>query len=334
MAILPPDRYKRILAREVRRSEEALDAVYEKYARSHPFLPITHFVDHATMGPEAMVGLGLGQQVQAWVAHHDVRTVEPPSTGIDIETNWTAALGRPGCHGDWLARLDREVREGRFEDVVARWVPRFLHEVGTWLFHGLIRTAHAVRALEHRDTPARRGELARGLALWAIGVKTPPPGRGVPIESPALARDILHLARAGAAAFVDDPSIPAVHWVTGPMAYLLIAHHLDPRIHPVAVASFARTHAGALEGFRDAERRSQSAAIPRLDEEQLERLTKETDAHPIKLTEAALRAYERTDDELFLRAAGRMQDTTAIGRALRTARRLIVGRLHRWHTPV
>ncbi|HSY24563.1 MAG TPA: hypothetical protein VK841_20695 [Polyangiaceae bacterium] len=328
------DRYKGILAREIRPNEEALDAAYEKYAPSNPFLPITHFVDHATMGPEALVALGLGGHVGAWIARHEVRTYTPPSTGIDLDTNWTAALGRAECHGDWLMQLAHELRVHHFEDVLARWVPRFVHEVGSWMFHGLIRTAHAVRALEHRDTPARRGELARGLALWATGVKTPPPGRGDPIESGALARDILQLARAGAAAFVKDPSIPAVHWVTGPMAYLLIAHHVDPRLHPVAVASFARTHARVLEDFGDAKRKAEAAPIPRLDEAQLERLAKEGDAHPIKLTEAALRAYDRTDDDLFLRAAGRMQDTTAVGRALRTARRLIVGQLHRRHPAI
>jgi hypothetical protein len=329
-----PDRYKRILAYDARPNEDVLDAVYEKYARSTPFLPITHFVNHATMGPEALVGLRLGACVGPWIDRHESRLYVAPSTGIDLTTSWAAALGRSECHGDWLGQLELELRQDPYQEVLARWVPRFAHEVGVWLFHGLIRTAHAVRALEHRDTPARRGELARGLALWAIGVKTAPPGRGEPIESAALERDILQLTRAGAAAFANDPSIPAVHWVTGPMAYLLIAHHLDARIHPVVIASFARTHAQVLEDFGDAKRRAQGAPIPPLDAEQLERLTKGNDAHPIKLTEAALRAYARTEDDLFLRAAGRMHDTTAVGRAFRTARRLLVGQLHRRHVPM
>src|ERR1700677_3211173 len=33
--------------------------------------------------------------------------------------------------------------------------------------HGVIRTGHAVRALALEDTPARRRELADGLAYWA-----------------------------------------------------------------------------------------------------------------------------------------------------------------------
>ena len=39
-------------------------------------------------------------------------------------------------------------------EVLAEWVPRFAHEVGPFLFHGLIRTAHATRALSRKDTPA------------------------------------------------------------------------------------------------------------------------------------------------------------------------------------
>eukprot|EP00663_Eupelagonemidae_sp_cell21sb_P012791 gene12791-biopygen1217 len=36
--------------------------------------------------------------------------------------------------------------------------------LGTHLFHGMLRTAHAARALTARDTTQRRGELALGIA--------------------------------------------------------------------------------------------------------------------------------------------------------------------------
>jgi hypothetical protein len=38
---------------------------------------------------------------------------------------------------------------------------------GAAAFHGLIRTAHAARSLGRHDSPARRRELAEGLAYWA-----------------------------------------------------------------------------------------------------------------------------------------------------------------------
>lgn len=322
------DRYKRILAREKRPSEEVLDGVYDKFARSNPFLPVTHFTDHATMGPEALVGLGLGSRVEQWISRHHPRPYAPPLQGVAIATYWAAAIGRPECHGDWMMRLEDELRAEDHVEVLKRWVPRFAHQVGTSLFHGLIRTAHAVRALDHRDTPARRGELARGLAFWAIGVKVPPgsdPSHSVEVSAPEAA--IGRCARAGAAAFINDPSIPNVHLVTGPMAYLLLAHHLDARVHSIAVASFARTHAQALSSFAAAEKTARAVPLASLDDSQLERLARQTDAHPAKLTEAALRAYELTDDELFLKAAGRMQDSTTAGRILRTARALVMGRM-------
>src|SRR5204862_7073426 len=100
-------------------------------------------------------------------------------------------------------------------------------------------TAHAARALEHNDTEVRRGELARGLALWAIGIKS-----AAPTESPVDAvgvdptAEIIHCARAGAATFTRKSTIPNLHLVTGPMAYMMIAHHLDARVHGVAAAAF------------------------------------------------------------------------------------------------
>jgi len=51
--------------------------------------------------------------------------------------------------------------------VVADWTPRLAPSISAAAFHGLIRTAHAVRALRRSETPQRRRELANGLAYWA-----------------------------------------------------------------------------------------------------------------------------------------------------------------------
>src|SRR5262245_44996033 len=216
-------RVPHILVEKDRPDEDVLDEVYLRFAQSDPFLPIIHFVDHATMGPEALVGLGVGGKVEKWISRHRVRPYKPPTTGNFRPSAWQTILGRTDAHGDWLNYFEKELENQPFQDVLARWVPRFAHEVGAFLFHGLIRTAHAVRALDHKDTPARRGEFARGLALWAIGIKT------------------------------------------------------DPRGH-------------ANEPPRDLDVETQLL---------------QSDAHPIKLTEAALRAFDRTEDELFLKAAGK-----------------------------
>jgi hypothetical protein len=165
-----------ILAGESRPHEQILDEVYRRYAKSDPFLPVVHFVDHATMGSEALVGLGLCRKVPDWVSRQRVRTYIAPRAGVALPAAWEQAIGRRDCHGDWIELLETELASAAFPDVLSRWIPRFAYAVEALFFHGLIRTAHAVRALDDADTPARRGELARGLALWAIGIHRSPVG--------------------------------------------------------------------------------------------------------------------------------------------------------------
>jgi hypothetical protein len=306
-----------MLAGLVRPEEDVLDDVYQKYADSHPFLPITHFIDHATMGAEALVGLGMGGHVREWISHHDVRPYEPPITGLPISSKWMQALGRIECHGDWIWHFEKELVNTPYADVLKLWIPRFAHECGAWLFHGAIRTGHAVRALEHRDSSARRRELARGLALWAIGVKYPPPARRhqIKLSDEALKvnpeAEIISCARAGAAAFVNKPTIPVLHLVTGPMAYLLMARHLDFDTHCIAMNSFLHTHADANRNFEVYKKKVFAAPLSSFDDIEPEHLAEQTNAHPIKLTEAALRAHRLTDDEIFLKAAGKVQNYSA-----------------------
>jgi hypothetical protein len=299
-------RVPHILVEKNRPDEDVLDEVYLRFAQSDPFLPIIHFVDHVTMGPEALVGLGLGGKVEKWVSRHRVRPYKPPTTGNFRASAWQTFLGRPDAHGDWLNYFEKDLENQPFQDVIARWVPRFAHEVGAFLFHGLIRTAHAVRALDHKDTRARRGELARGLALWAIGIKTD--SRGPAQEPPRdlnVETELLGYAKVGAVALTQEANVPRVHLVTGPMAYHMISHHLEPAAHGTALASFANTHARAVREFETERPNALSNPIPSFDEKELDALVAQSDAHPIKLTEAALRAFERTEDELFLKAAGK-----------------------------
>jgi len=298
-----------ILVQDNRPHEDVLDEVYRKYRSSHPFLPVTHFIDHSTMGAEALVALGLGHRVMDWISHHPVRRYEAPRTGISISSAWQEALGRKECHGDWLRHFESELDNDPFRDVLAAWVERFAHDSGAFLFHGLIRTAHAARALQHKDTQTRRGELARGLALWAIGIKSPPPNdlpnRDAGLDAMAA---ILRCARAGAATFVAKSTIPNLHLVTGPMAYMMIADNLDSSVHGIAASAFRRTHAKAMGNIESDKDQALSAPLPNLDQTHLEALTETTNAHPAKLTEAALRAYQTTQDKLFLKAAGKVQN--------------------------
>jgi hypothetical protein len=298
-----------ILVRDDRPCEDVLDDVYRKYHDTNPFMPVTHFVDHSTMGPEALVALGIGHTVTRWIERHRARPYDAPVSGIAIPANWREALGRKDCHGDWLRHFDSELSERPASQVLAVWVERFAHDVGTLLFHGLIRTAHAARALQQKDTAARRGELARGLALWAVGLRSSPP-QALPQQPVNVdwMGEIMHCAEAGAAMFVRKSTIPNLHLVTGPMAYLMIAPHLDARTHGAAAAAFRQTHAKAFESFEADRKHALSEPNPSLDHGHLEALADKTDAHPAKLTEAALRAYKTTGGGVFLKAAAKVQD--------------------------
>lgn len=284
------------LARGMRPGEAALDRVYRDYAGSDPFMPYSGFIDHTVMGAEALVGLGLGENVDEWRARSRPRPYEAPVAGIDIAKEWRAALGRRDTYGDWIGYFDRALAAEPFADVLAAWVPRLAHDPGAFLFHGVIRTGHATRALEHADTPARRGELARALALWAIGVRaTPaemPPASGADLET------MLDYARRGAAAYARSPNIVALHHVTGPMGYMLLGRHLDATAHRIAAAGFARSHARLHGGDGTAD-----GPVPVFERGQIDALARQPDVHAIKLTEAAFRAHGATGDPVFLRAA-------------------------------
>jgi len=299
----------RVLARDNRPDEGVLDDVYRKYQDSHPFMAITHFVDHSTMGSEALVALGLGHKVRAWISRHRVRPYEAPATGIALPSAWKDAVGQEKCHGDWLRHFESELNDKSIDEVLALWVERFARDSGALLFHGLIRTAHAARALQHKDSGARRRELARGLALWAIGLRSASPAEMTQREENAdPTGEIMHCARAGAATFVRKSTIPNLHLVTGPMAFMMLAHRLEPRVHVIAAAAFRQTHAKAIEALARDEREVLSEPAPFFARTGLEALAEKTDAHPAKLTEAALRAYQATGDTLFLKAAGQVRD--------------------------
>ncbi len=175
----------------------------------------------------------------------------------------------------------------------------------------------------------RRRELARGLALWVIGVRAAPPDATDSATSgPAPGRvDFLGLARFGAATFLDAPSVPALHLVTGPMAYLLIEPCLPGATHRIARASFARTHAAAAARFPALRERARAAPDIALDREFLAALAEQRDAHPAKLTEAALRAHAETEDPMFLKTAGQALHLHGLRALLGVARAMLSRRV-------
>jgi Questin oxidase-like len=133
---------------------------------------------HVPMVAETLSSLGFGDTAPEWLDKYSapVRELPSPSKKITAD-NWKEALGPKtdaasweGANhrwADWAEFFTKELAEKKWPDVLDVWVARFAPGMSGAATHGVIRTAHAARALGRRKTPERLGELARGLAYWA-----------------------------------------------------------------------------------------------------------------------------------------------------------------------
>jgi hypothetical protein len=124
--------------------------------------------NHGPMAAEALVRLERPEAVVPWVESYRKRLREHPAGSRPIDpAAWREALGDGARVGDWIAFFGRRLDERPWRAVLGEWVPRLTPGIVAAAFHGVIRTAHAVRSLEEMETPARRRELAEGLGYWA-----------------------------------------------------------------------------------------------------------------------------------------------------------------------
>jgi hypothetical protein len=146
-----------------------LDDALTVFAATAPRYGSLGFANHGPMAAEALAHLGREDAIAGWVEHYRGRLepAPPPADRPLSEEDWPSALGKEECFPDWLALFEREVADRPPVAVVGEWAPRLLPGAVGAATHGLIRTAHAVRALAADDTPPRRLELANGLAFWA-----------------------------------------------------------------------------------------------------------------------------------------------------------------------
>ena len=134
--------------------------------------------NHGPMAAEALVTLERPDAVVPWVESYRKRLREHPSGTRAIDPKaWREALGEGGRVGDWIVFFDQALDEQPWRAVLAEWTPRLSPGIIAAAFHGVIRTAHAVRSLGARETPARRRELAEGLAYWAATYNALPESR-------------------------------------------------------------------------------------------------------------------------------------------------------------
>ena len=161
-----------------KRGPDALDEALERFAGTGPEY-YGGLANHGPMAAEALVRLGRVEDVGPWVDGYR-RKLQPRPDGRRpiAAAEWREALGDFGRVGDWAALFDRALREAPWTAVLQDWAPRLAPGLSAAACHGLIRTGHAARSLAERDSPARRGELAQGLAYWAARYQALPEKAG------------------------------------------------------------------------------------------------------------------------------------------------------------
>lgn len=122
--------------------------------------------NHGPMAVEVMTRRGLDVDISRWLDRYVDRLVELPSPSHPI-TDWRAALGAHRRLPDWHALFAMQLAQHRWTDVLSTWWPRLLPGIAAGSTHGVIRVAHAVRALQVEVTEHALDELAHGLAFWA-----------------------------------------------------------------------------------------------------------------------------------------------------------------------
>jgi Questin oxidase-like len=164
-----------------RRRADALDDAFDRLSR-YAYVDGPGLATHGPMGAEALSSLGHDDLVAPWVEQYKVRhQVIPAPSRIGRldpgdESSWRTALGDPSRLSDWAALFAGELQDRPWPEVIAAWVPRLLPGYAGAFTHGLIRTAHAVRAAQTTTDPSPLAvaELAKALAYWAGSYKTLP----------------------------------------------------------------------------------------------------------------------------------------------------------------
>jgi hypothetical protein len=292
-----------------------LDEAYERLA-VFGFDEPHGYVNHAPMGCEALAALGRPDDVDRWS-----RTPDPGVPAVDpirpVHFDWEDALGDPPRTAEWLGFFDRAVAEEGWAPVVSLWVPRLLPGLAAALFHGSIRTAHAVRAASGADTPARQAEVARSLGYWAAcctpGEQADPAGAGPVATGPFndVGRAVAETAADGARRYLTRPNIFNLHGVTGAMALAILVDHVDESAGAAGLAQLRAEHR-ALYGDTVPAGADGTDVGPA---ELADAAVASGDVHAVKLVEACRRGGQATGDPVFDAAAERVVRRTLRARS-------------------
>ncbi|MBV8605164.1 MAG: DUF4243 domain-containing protein [Pelomonas sp.] len=183
------------------------------------------YSNHLPMALHAAWQLGADAARLDAQLRHDGAWLAPAPAGEDAAPgdDWRALLGRREAYAALRARFAAEIGARGAEACLRDALPLLVSAPHAGLFHGMIRSAHALEA-GHAD------ELAAALASWALAWQPLPGGRadGVPLALDAwrAALDaqaaapaqrlrgerLVDVARGPAYAGLCDALAPAAHW--------------------------------------------------------------------------------------------------------------------------
>lgn len=123
--------------------------------------------NHGPMAAEALAALDLGEAAPSWARDYRQRLGTLP-TAVDPVTpsTWREALGDESLVANWVVFFHRLLARTPWQDVLAAWLPRLVPAISSAGGHGMVRVAHAVRAVSAAATVPRIEELGAALAYW------------------------------------------------------------------------------------------------------------------------------------------------------------------------
>ena len=276
-----------------------LDEAFERMAAASFELP-NGFVNHGAMACEALAMLDCTGDIDSWARRFAGAGGASVAPVAAAEFEWRQSLGDYRRLPEWIGYFTQAIGDDGWPAVVAAWVPRLMPALRTALFHGAIRTAHAVRAIDAVDTPPRRGELARALGYWAARYSEGQPAGPLPPPAGDVRMAIVRAAAEGARRYLARPDIVRLHGVTGAMAVEILAAHIPATDCAAALAQVHAEHA-ALYAATEPVTEPHPASPP--GGELAVAAVRSLDPHQVKLVEACKRGYAATGDPAFAAAA-------------------------------
>lgn len=271
------------------------------------------FINHAPMACEALAALGLASAIDNWIELHvsvlrdkfvtfdptTCRAIQPVRPAWGHGFAWDNMLGDHRFLPEWMGYFERAIDDEGWREVVRTWVPRLMPGQASAAFHGVIRTSHAVRALDGSDTGARRAELARAIGNWACWFAPGQPTEGK-LDSGDPGTATVHAAARAAAGYVSKPHIFTLHGVTGGMAVHLLSGYLDPFDEASALSQLEAEYRVL---YRDVTPSRTGGLDAEWDPQFALKAAASFDPHQIKLVEACQRGLRVTGDPNFVAAA-------------------------------